>query len=210
MQQTVAALTTERAILVSSLHAAQTRSATPPVPCTPARAQAPASVANDLALRFGSLTQSGKVNVGVRNDRVVIELRDDALFESGRAELEASRQGAVIELTRVLASLDGVRFVVAGHTDDVPIRGWRFASNWALSVARALEVTKLMVENGMDPKNVSAAGYGERAPLAPNTTPEGRARNRRIEIEVLPGTASNTPELTRAQATPPSLQNDWQ
>jgi chemotaxis protein MotB len=60
----------------------------------------------------------------------------------------------------------------------------RFASNWELSTARAVEVVKLLVESGVPPQHLSAAGYGEFAPVAPNTTPEGRAKNRRLEIAV--------------------------
>ena len=93
---------------------------------------------------------------------------------------------ALAEIAKVLKPMKDRHFEVAGHTDDVAIQSPRYPSNWELSTARAVTVTKLLVEKGVDPKELSAAGYGEFAPVAENASAEGRAKNRRIEIVLLP------------------------
>lgn len=109
---------------------------------------------------------------------------DEVLFDPGRAELRP--EGASI-LANVAASLDSSqkRIAVEGHTDDVPINTGAFRSNWELSTQRAVEALRHLVDLGLSPARVSAAGFGEQRPLAPNTTSEGRARNRRVEIAIL-------------------------
>ena len=88
---------------------------------------------------------------------------------------------------------------VEGHTDDVPIQTGRYASNWELSTARATTVvTYLLQDAGLAPERLSAAGYGEFHPRAPNTSPENRARNRRVDVVIL------RPE-TIASEEPPAL-----
>jgi chemotaxis protein MotB len=77
-------------------------------------------------------------------------------------------------------------FQVAGHTDNEKISKSFFASNWELSTARAIQVVEVLVTDGVKPTLLSAAGYGEYDPIAPNTTPAGRSRNRRIEITLQP------------------------
>jgi chemotaxis protein MotB len=85
-------------------------------------------------------------------------------------------------------------FLVAGHTDNIPIKSKKFASNWELSTARAVEVVKLLVDSGMKPSQIGAAGYAEFDPAAPNATPDGQKQNRRIEIVVEPN-LSELPSL---------------
>ena len=77
-------------------------------------------------------------------------------------------------------------FQVAGHTDNVPIKSKQFRSNWDLSTARAVEVVNFMISAGLDGKRLSAAGYADQSPVAPNDTPENKAKNRRIEITLVP------------------------
>ena len=78
------------------------------------------------------------------------------------------------------------KFQVAGDTDNVPIHNERFASNWELSTARAVEVVRFLIAQGVRPELLSAAGYGEFDPVAPNEDAGGRAKNRRIEITLQP------------------------
>jgi chemotaxis protein MotB len=92
------------------------------------------------------------------------------------------------------------RFQIAGHTDNVKIQTPRFPSNWELSTARAVEVLKLLIDAGMDAKGISAAGYGEFAPVASNDAADGRARNRRIEIALVP----NLEELVQLPGAEPT------
>jgi chemotaxis protein MotB len=94
------------------------------------------------------------------------------------------------ELAQVLRTLPNHSLQVAGHTDNVPVRSQRFPSNWSLSAQRAVEVVTLLVAQGVRPEMLVAAGYGEFVPIASNGSPEDKARNRRIEITVLPAAQS--------------------
>jgi chemotaxis protein MotB len=94
----------------------------------------------------------------------------------------------------VLAGMADRHFLVAGHTDNVPIKTHKFRSNWELSTQRAVEVTRLMVEGGMKPSQLGAAGYADFDPAASNDTPDGQKQNRRIEIVVEPN-LSELPSL---------------
>jgi chemotaxis protein MotB len=85
----------------------------------------------------------------------------------------------------VLKQIANRDFQVAGHTDNIPVRG-RFPSNWELSTARAVTVSRFLQGQGVDPAHLSAAGYAEFQPAADNGTPEGRQQNRRIEIVLMP------------------------
>jgi chemotaxis protein MotB len=82
--------------------------------------------------------------------------------------------------------LTGRKFQVAGHTDNVPIDRAKFASNWELSTARAVAVVHFLVAHGVPAEALSAAGYGEFAPLVANDSAEHKAKNRRIEISLVP------------------------
>ncbi len=114
----------------------------------------------------------------------------EALFESGSADLNAEGRRFLATLGRSIAA-EGVQTLqeisVAGHTDDVPARGTRFASNWELSTARATEVVRFLAESGVDPEDVmlSATGYGQYAPVFREHTAKARARNRRIEMRLV-------------------------
>jgi chemotaxis protein MotB len=136
--------------------------------------------------RFQSLINAGRLSVAIDRGRMVIQLPQDILFESGSATLGADGRGTLAEVAAVLADIDDRSFQVEGHTDDVPIATARFPSNWELSTARALSVVRLLVDRGVNPMTLSGAGYGEFRPVAQNDTPDGRRRNRRIEIVMLP------------------------
>jgi chemotaxis protein MotB len=151
-----------------------------------AAAEARAAQFRELAARFQKLVDAGQLKVVMRGGRMVLELSNDVLFDSGRTELKEVGKKTLAEIAGVLRTMGDRRFQVAGHTDNVKISTPRFPSNWELSTARAVEVVKLLVDDGMDSRNLSAAGYGEFAPLVGNDTAEGRAKNRRIEITLVP------------------------
>lgn len=122
-----------------------------------------------------------------REDRglVVSIVSDDVLFAAGSAELRGEGTAALDVLALALAELPN-RISIEGHTDDVPISSGRFPSNWELSTARSSVVLRYLVDrHGMSPQRVVAGGYAEQRPLESNATPEGRARNRRVDIAVL-------------------------
>ena len=166
------------------------------------KAQAEASVAafRDLLRRFQSLIDAGRLQVRILDGRMVVQLATDVLFSSGSASLSADGRAAIREVAAVLRDIPDRKFQVEGHTDDVPIRTERFPSNWELASARAITVVREMLEVGLPADRVSAASYGEFAPVAPNRTAEGKSANRRIQIVVVPDLAGlpGYDELQRA------------
>jgi len=140
----------------------------------------------EVLARFRSLIDEGRLSVSIVRGRMVINLPQDILFASGRADLGQEGRETLAEVAEVLGEIDDRSFQVEGHTDNVPISTAQFPSNWELSAARALSVVKLLVSRGVAPENVSGAGYGEYHPVATNQTADGRRLNRRIEIVMLP------------------------
>lgn len=137
--------------------------------------------------RFRSMIDSGRLRVSIVRNRMVVELPDNVLFDSGQAELKPEGAATLAEVATVLSSIEGRVFQIAGHTDNVPIRSRRYGSNWELSTARAVVVARYMIETaGMPADRISAAGYADTVPIESNDTEEGRARNRRIEIVLMP------------------------
>jgi chemotaxis protein MotB len=132
------------------------------------------------------MIDSGQLKIKLRDGRMVIELANDVLFDSGQTVLKPEGQKAVAQVASVLRTIPGRRFQVAGHTDNVPIATAHFRSNWELSAARAVEVVRVLIAQGLKPELVSAAGYGEFDPVAPNDAPANKAKNRRIEITLQP------------------------
>jgi chemotaxis protein MotB len=154
-----------------------------------AAAEALASTFRTLVEKLKAMIDNGKLKVVIRDGRMLIALPNDVLFDSGRTAVKPEAQAALTDVAQVLATIADRRFLVAGHTDNVPIRTERFPSNWELSSARALEVTRFLIAQGMKPQTLAAAGFGEFDPVAPNDSPETRALNRRIEIVLQPNLA---------------------
>ncbi|MFS8572384.1 MAG: OmpA family protein [Clostridia bacterium] len=116
---------------------------------------------------------------------IVIHFTDRVLFDTGRAEIKPEAREVLQAVAVELAKLPH-HIRVEGHTDNVPIHNERFPSNWELSTARAVTVLRFLIQvGGLDPGRLSAVGYGEYRPIASNDTPEGRARNRRVDIVLL-------------------------
>jgi chemotaxis protein MotB len=165
-----------------------------------AAAEARAATFRQLVEKLHAMIDAGKLKVVIREGRMLIALPNDVLFDSGKTSLKPEGQAALGQVAQVLASLSDRRFVVAGHTDNVPIHTQRFPSNWELSTERAVEVVNLLIAKGMKPELLAAAGHAEFDPVASNDTPEGRAQNRRIEI-VLQANISELPSFDDAQTT---------
>ena len=151
--------------------------------------------------KFQSMIDSGQLKVVMRNGRMLISLPDEVLFDSGKTDVKAGGHGGAARVAEVLGRCGDRRFLVAGHTDDVPIHTARFPSNWELSTARAVEVVNFLVSKGMKPQALAAAGYGEFDPVAANDSPEHKAQNRRIEIVLQPNLAE-LPSLEGLSAKP--------
>ena len=147
-----------------------------------------------LRSKLKKLTELG-LTVEVRDNRMLIQLPGDVLFSSGSDKLTAEGEQIlrqVAEVIRTDPDLSKRQFQVAGHTDSLPLKGGRFRDNWGLSAMRARSVLVFLVApteeggGGLAPSNWSAAGYGDTDPVASNDTPEGRQKNRRVELVVLP------------------------
>ncbi len=151
-----------------------------------AQAQARLDQLRKMLAKFKNLIEGGKLNVRIRNGKLMLELPSAILFPSGKASLSDDGKATLAEVAAVLTDIRKREFQVAGHTDDVPISSARFPSNWELSTARAVSVVKFLQNEGMKPKNLSAAGYSEYMPAASNKSEGGRAQNRRIEIVLMP------------------------
>lgn len=197
--QNVELLTSERGQMAGALDEAKQR--LEELRKQKAAAEAMAATFHTLMDRLRSMIDAGKLKVVMRKGRMLIALPNDILFDSGKTAVRPEAQAALTEVAQVLASIGGRDFLVAGHTDNVPIHTERFASNWELSAGRALEVTKFLVSRGMAPERLAAAGYGEFDPVASNDSAESRALNRRIEIILQPNLAE-LPSIDGALATP--------
>lgn len=141
-----------------------------------------------------------KVNVFIKNNQLndklgtsltsgglLLTIRDNVLFDSGSAEIRTENQGIAREISELLIMDPPRSIVISGHTDNVPIQTARYDSNWDLSVMRSVNFMKILLENnGLNPKWFSAKGYGEFMPIASNETAAGRAKNRRVEILIVP------------------------
>ncbi|WP_428265973.1 OmpA family protein [Haliangium sp.] len=143
---------------------------------------------------FEKMIGAGEIEVYRRRGRIMVALPSSVLFPSGKASLSPAGSKALAQVAGVLAKLEGRRFLVAGHTDNVPISTSQFQDNWQLSTARATIVTRFLIENGMQPTSVAAAGYGEYDPIRNNDSAANRKRNRRIEIILMPN-IDELPEL---------------
>lgn len=144
----------------------------------------------DLTARFKKLTDAGTLSVRIVDGKMVVSLGSDVLFASGSAKLSAAGQDAIKEVSAQLAAIPNKRYQVEGHTDNVPIATAIFPSNWELASARALNVTRAMIDAGMPANRVSAASFGDTQPVQANDTPAGKAANRRIAIVVVPDLSS--------------------
>ena len=165
-----------------------------------AAAEARAATFRGLVAKLRSMIDAGQLNVAIRDGRMIIALPNDVLFDSGRTEVKPDGKAALARVASALAGVADRKFLVAGHTDNVPIHTELFPSNWELSTRRAVEVVRYLIAQGLSPKVVAAAGYGEFDPAVANDTPAHRAQNRRIEIVLQPN-LSDLPAL----ATPADL-----
>ena len=149
----------------------------------------------DLQQRFKNLVDTGELEVAFRNGQMTLKLPSGVLFPSAGAELSEAGQKTLTKVTQLLMPLKDRLFLVAGHTDNVPIKTDAFANNWYLSTARAITVVQFMIDQGFPPDHLAAAGYADKDPIASNKSKNGRKKNRRIEIILVPD-LSELPKLT--------------
>jgi chemotaxis protein MotB len=152
-----------------------------------------------LLTKLRAMIDSGQLKVIIRKGRMIIALPNDILFDSGKTSVKKEGKAALEKVAQVLATVPDRDFLVAGHTDDLPIKTAQFPSNWELSTARAVEVVRFLVTKGMTGKVLSAAGFAEFDPVVANDTDEHRGQNRRIEIVLQPniGDLPSLDDLTK-------------
>lgn len=143
-------------------------------------------VYKSLFSQLKKLVDAGTIKVGFRKGRMVVELSNAILFDSGKSSLRPEGVQAVTDLVPALKSVGKREFLVAGHTDNVPIKTARFKSNWELSTARAVSMVNAMTDAGYPANQLGAAGYGEYDPVGNNDSDTGKEQNRRIEIVLMP------------------------
>lgn len=126
-----------------------------------------------------------QIDVDFTNQYVLLSLKGALLFDSGKADLTDASLPVLDRVGTILEKYAGGTIEIEGHTDSVPINSAKFANNNELSSARALSVFDYLIENtSLDPADVKHSGRGEYVPIADNSTPEGRAKNRRVEIRI--------------------------
>ena len=169
-----------------------------------AAADARAALFNDFVAKFRKMIDAGKVSIHVRHGRIVLTLRNDVLFDEGKTDLKPAGKTALAEIGQALKTVSSRSFQVSGHTDNFPIKNKDFASNWELSTARAVVVVKFLAQQGVTPSGLSAAGYAEWDPVAANADAGNRAKNRRIEISLVPNIEEliSLPDLKADPAQP--------
>ena len=169
---------------------------------------------NDLSLLRRELEQAlapeiSRHEIALRQgpDGLVISLREIGFFDSGSAQIKTNSQGAFSRIASLLVERN-YRLRIEGHTDNVPIHTPQFASNWELSTGRGTELIRLLVvQYGFAPERLSVGGYAEFHPIASNSTEEGRALNRRVDVVILSKPASaevHAPEKPTASDAKPA------
>jgi len=129
---------------------------------------------------------SSQLETSLNMSQLIITIRDHALFDSAEATVNKDGQQLAVYIAHMLENYPDYNVIVSGHTDNAPINNRQFSSNWDLSVMRAVRFMDIMLKNSdADPARFSAIGYGEHHPVADNSTPEGKAKNRRVELSII-------------------------
>jgi chemotaxis protein MotB len=174
----------------------------PTPPPSAGRRLAPPEVAtvlpDRLTRQLAPQQRAGLVDLAEDPRGFVVSIREAGSFATGRADLSPAIREVLDELAHALVPVPNL-VRVEGHTDNVPIHTEQYRSNWELSTARATNVVAFLLDRGVPAERLSAAGYAEFRPRQPNTTPEQRARNRRIDIVVLDPALEQREEPARAE-----------
>ncbi|MFI5135033.1 MAG: OmpA family protein [Chitinophagales bacterium] len=130
--------------------------------------------------------EGSDLTVEQKNGKVYVSLAEKLLFPSGSTDVNPKGKQALLKLSEVLKKNPDIKITVEGHTDNVPISTPVMKDNWDLSVLRSTSVIRILTDAGVSPKQIIASGRGEYFPVASNSTPEGKAKNRRTEIILTP------------------------
>ena len=145
------------------------------------------STYKQLNQNLQSEVSSDNVEIKQLQNKLKVTMVNAILFPEGGWELNEQGKQELNKIVPTLQSVNGKQIVIAGYTDNLgilPPLAQRFPSNWDLSAARAVSVVRHLESQGIDPNSLSAVGFGKYHPIASNDTPEGRAKNRRIDIDI--------------------------
>jgi chemotaxis protein MotB len=153
------------------------------------KVQEVSSTYENLLEKMKKEISQGQITISELKGKLTVNLVDAILFDTGKAEVKKEGLEVLRKVISILKEESDKAIRIEGHTDNDPITGAlakKYPSNWELSSARAINVTRFLQEQGIDPAVLSAVAYGEHKPIAENDTPEGKAMNRRIEIILVP------------------------
>lgn len=143
------------------------------------------SIQKDMQNAVTGLGMDDQVIIQAKEQEILITMKENVTFHTGEAELLKGSEPILDTIAQIVKRYPSFKVEIDGHTDDQPINTRRFPSNWELSVARATSVLKyLIISYGLDPARFTITGNAEQRPLSPNSTPEQRAQNRRVEIRL--------------------------
>lgn len=140
-------------------------------------------LAGGLSRVMAPMIKQRMVSISLTKRGVVMDISESTLFNAGEANLQPRSMDVLLQVSRILSKED-MPIEVEGHTDDTPIATVQFPSNWELSSARASSVVRVLIENGVATKHLTAVGLASNQPLVPNNSVENRARNRRVTITI--------------------------
>ncbi|GBE02435.1 motility protein B [bacterium BMS3Bbin06] len=171
----------------NSLRDAMRQGSVSDVPLTSRRVAPIQEVNGRIVSGIRGIIEREQKDISVRTDRrgVVVSIGESFLFPSGSTDIKESSMRVLGELAMFLKGIDN-QIMIEGHSDNIPVRNSRYTSNWEISTIRAVRILRLFVGRfGIPPERLIVAGYGEYKPVRENTTPEGRAKNRRVDIVIL-------------------------
>jgi chemotaxis protein MotB len=154
-----------------------------------AAAEARTVLFHDLAFRFKPLIDAGQLRIDNRRGELVVNVNGDLLFDAGHAEVRTVGKGVLMELAHALQQLPPDpkrRFLVTAHVDDAPLKSKHYKSTWELTAARSAAAVEYLVSLGLPAESLTAAGAGSFDPIVPNDSADDRAKNRRLELALLP------------------------
>ncbi|MEQ2527572.1 flagellar motor protein MotB [Bacillaceae bacterium CLA-AA-H227] len=129
---------------------------------------------------------NNEIKAELNEDGLLITILNGALFDEGKADIKIDKQYIIREISNLLVSESERKIIIAGHTDNTPIQNSSFDSNWDLSGIRSVNFLSILLENNkLNPDRFSVQGFGEYKPIETNSTVEGRAKNRRVELLIV-------------------------
>jgi chemotaxis protein MotB len=144
---------------------------------------------DSLVSELNDEIKKGEIAVTQLRDKLSLSMVDKILFDSGSADIKKNGKAVLDRVAEILGTITDKQIRIEGHTDNVPIGpvlAIKFPTNWELSTARSTTVVRYLQEKGVDPRFLSATGYSEYRPVESNESDEGKAKNRRIEIVLIP------------------------